>query len=513
MTPLSRLLATVLVVQVLGICNCSSWALTSLQGGANSGPMPVNTLLLANKKFTDVGSGEITPVPVGSTLLSTPVLVPGQAAWVTVVTGSGHSIAGASVVVNGVAYTADLSGIAALQIPQVDKLTIAIFDPNKKPVFERKYVITSGGMLISEDADTHVFAKISELIAVKAVGPAIVYSPVSIEARQLVLILGKNFSGRLDEDQLVIDGLDAIIVAGSPAALLAVTPSRLSIGPVRELLVRSGDESSDIREVDVCRVELVYKDKSLEPGQKYRARLQVLGSNIPCLVEVDNRSSDAVSLTGADGTPLPAKTRLMTPGGEQNYLPVELSVKAKTNFDVDAHLLPDILGVPGVEGYSSDPKHHQMVKDLVGGEIGRLKRRLINVENRLGQIRERGNALQSEPSVLPGEYERLSIEQKNLSNRQARLLAMLKSCRVLFEALGATDEEFRHVLEVAGGGVMVTPPTISPNALPIGSEKAAVEKAAAEQVKVTLPAGGPALSDGVNRKELPKPKSAEEMEW
>jgi hypothetical protein len=394
--------------------------------------------------------GEFKPVSKGSNLVAVPVLLPGRNAWVSVLSSSGHPVANVSVLVEGVPFTTDASGIAALQIPKVQSLTLAIVDAAKKAVDQRKYGITSSGMLVCEPCSVDIYGRLLELAPQRAKGPVIAYAPLAVQAREPILVVGRNFAASPSDDEMIVDGLDAPILSGSPVALLATGPARVSVGPVRELFVRAGEESSPVREVDVCRVEFGCRERNLQPGQRYRAKVQVIGSNLPCIVDLYNRTANSVHLFDAESKLLPAKVRIVTPGGENNLVRYSLSVDNTEELAIETHLQPDVVpGAPGAEELMSDDDFRMSVLEATSGDITRLQRRLISAENRLLLVKQSRDAHGQEASLAADELDRANAEIKLLTNRQSRLVSMISSRRVILESLGGTEEAYRKAVELA----------------------------------------------------------------
>ncbi len=421
--------------------------------------------------------GELKPVPAGSELLTVPVIAPGQPATVTVLGPNRQPLTNASVLVEGVVFNTDYLGQARLQIPRAQSVNISILDGNRKVIQERKYSITSGGLLVCEPKAVDVIGKLSEFTGSKARGPVISYAPLVVQASQQIVLLGRNFAATPGDDQVVLDGLEAPVLAASPYALLAETPPRLSIGPVRDLLVHSAEESSAVREVDVCRVEVVYREKTFEAGKTYRARVGVLGTNLPCLVKVHNETPAAVQVT-ADNKPITDRAIFITPGGEANNVILSCTPSNPQEFKISAELLPDL---PGMEGYSDDVFSRALEKDRLAGDITRLQRRLITIENRLLQARQQSEA---RADKAPEESERLTAEERQLVNRQARLTSMLNTNRALLESFGGTETDYRQALAQASednaNPSLTQPPTLS--MIKPAPEPEAVKKAPAAAI-------------------------------
>src|SRR5579875_847900 len=393
--------------------------------------------------------GNYHPAPAGANLVTVPVLSPGRPAWVSVLAGSGHPIPDFSVLVDGVPFSTDRVGAATLQIPKAQSVELAIIDADKRVVDHRNYFITGSGFLVADGGSIEVYSMLDEMVPRKGAGPVISYAPLAIQPREPLVVFGRNFTAKPNEDELVVDGLDATVLSGSPVCLLATAPPRVSIGPVREMFVRAGDDSSTVREVDICKVEFTCRQKELKPGVAYRAKVQVIGTNLPCLVGLDNSSPEVVHIVDRSGQPVPKQAKFISSGGEQNVVPLTITLENTEPFVVDAHLLPDIPGAPEAENLAKDETYQGLVREASKGEITRLKRRLISVENRLLQLKQKGDLQGAEGAGSDEELERINAELKQTSNRQARLLAMLNCRRALLESFGGSEEDYQRSIQLA----------------------------------------------------------------
>lgn len=425
--------------------------------------------------------GDFKPAPRGSNLVAVPVLLPGRSAWVSVLSSNGRPVGNVSVLVEGVPYATDANGIASLQIPKVQSLTLAILDESQKAVDQRKYGITSSGMLVCDPCAVDIYGKLLELAPHRAKGPVIAYAPLAVQAREPILVIGKNFAASPSEDEMIVDGLDAPILSGSPVALLATGPPRVSVGPVRELFVRAGEESSPVREVDVCRVEFGCRERNLQPGERYKAKVQVVGSNLPCIVDISNSTANSVHLYDSESRLLAARARIVTPGGENNLVRFSLTVDDSEPLRIETHLQPDVVpGAPGAEGLMADDEFRKSVLEATSGDITRLQRRLISAENRLLLVKQSRDAHEQEAGSAAEELDRANAEIKLLTNRQSRLVSMISSRRVILESLGGTEEEYRKAVELASTSSPVVPqskdvpvvPGSSGQASPAATDKA-----------------------------------------
>src|SRR5262249_42476299 len=195
-----------------------------------------------------------------------------------------------------------------------------------------------------------------------------------------------------------------------------------------------------------CRVDLISRDKSVKPGQTYGARAQVLGTNVPCLLEIVNRTPDVLSLSLAgDQRPL-VKTRAITTGGDVNAVQVELTLLRAGDFKAVVSIVPDLPALDD-EATVRDPEFATLERRLLSGEITRLKKRLISVQSRLLQAVQHLESTGRATDV--SEASNANAKKTELSNRQSCLIATLKARSALLEAMRGTEADHQPAIKSA----------------------------------------------------------------
>ncbi|MFN8656769.1 MAG: IPT/TIG domain-containing protein [Candidatus Obscuribacterales bacterium] len=65
-----------------------------------------------------------------------------------------------------------------------------------------------------------------------------------------ISVIGVNFDGQPGNDKVLIDNVECEVLSSSPVSILAMPPTRLTAGPLREMFVTAKGESSPAVEVD-----------------------------------------------------------------------------------------------------------------------------------------------------------------------------------------------------------------------------------------------------------------------
>lgn len=400
---------------------------------------------------------QFKPASAGTRIACVPVMLPGQSVFVTAITSRNRPAADVSVMVNGMPVNTDIEGLAVFTAPDSGALTLSLMDAAHKVLYERKYV-ASGGKLVAQPLSGSLMARLLDSSAASGNAPTMIYAPLVTAPGLELMIIGHNLSANPEDVQVILDGISIPVLSSSPVSVLCLVPSRTGIGPLKEVFVKVGDSPSTAREVDVANAELIYREGNLIPGTVYHGRIQVIGTNFPCLLEVENRFPQMVTLSMPGSSSMSTVTSVLTPGGERNLVPVDIQVKEPVPFLVDVRILPNLPGAPGSEDYVGDPNFVNLVRQTNLGDITRLKRRLIAIDKRLVTLKNTPAAA-GDPAA-----QRKDKQEKSLRERRGRLNNMLTNARQLFMSLGGTDNDYQKALDLAQGE---TPPAASIQLLPL----------------------------------------------
>jgi hypothetical protein len=404
------------------------------------------------------------PSPAGARLFAVPVMQPGKDAWVSVYDQAGKPVNGVHVFVNDSPHDTDGYGQCGFTVPAGSKLILALKDAAGKEFCRTEYAVSPGGLYVNGNEAVEVFDRLTSTINPQEVAPVISYAPAVLETKQPFIVVGKNFSGKVDGDHLFVDGYEADVFSGSGVAILSTAPRKLDLGPLRELYVASASETSNTVEVDICRVEVTKYDDAAPPAPN--AKLRVIGTNLPALVEIQNDHPDVYAIAN-NGVPIGPSASFVTPGGEQNTVPLTIRERtaggAITNATIDTHLVADAPWSPDDKLTFCDPQLKRLVTDLTRAQIIRLKRRLLALESRLNEAQEKRTATSfestssaSSATQTPAEVENGTAELRALALRQKRMTGMLTARHGLFLALGGQDDDYRLALDEAAGGAFLS---------------------------------------------------------
>lgn len=150
-------------------------------------------------------------------------------------------------------------------------------------------------------------------------------------------ILGKDFCGDADANQVKVAGQSALVLASSPAALVILPPADLDPG-VAEVEISCA--KSDARPLAVTFVELKLEadSSSLKRGQHRTLTVRVRGTAERVSLEARNLAPEIAELTG--GNPV----RRMSSGGEEkNVAQFEVVGKKNGTFLISISLVPSLV--------------------------------------------------------------------------------------------------------------------------------------------------------------------------
>lgn len=396
-----------------------------------------------------VVAASVHQAPPGARLLTVPAFEPGKPAWVSVYDQAGRALPGVSVLVNGTPFKSDELGQVSFTVPSAKEVTLSLQSESGNQVEINKYARTPAGYLTTEASASGALDELEGAVETTELAPMIAYAPAAIETSQPFVLLAKNLTGKAEADRIVLDGYDADVFAGSTISLLATAPKRISVGPIREMYVTARGESSNIMEVDVCRVECNLAERTSDSNEC--ANVRVIGSNMPALVELQNGAPDAVSLT-YQGKKLGSKSTFVTPGGDSNKIVLGATHNAKTVPEMYTHLISDAPWCSTDDkSVLNDPNFRRIVAELNKAEIVRLKRRQIAVEKRLLDEQTKRTKLMSDGQLQAVDLDKMNAELRSLSNRQSRINSTICARRAVFQSLGGQDAEYREALEQASG--------------------------------------------------------------
>jgi hypothetical protein len=372
-----------------------------------------------------------------------PFFEPGQSVSLTVTDLAGNPLPAAEVNVNDDLITADSMGIVNFTAVDAENIELTLWSSDKRKLDRRKFRRRADGFFAESEVIAEEASALAKATGAQAKFPDVVFAPAVVSPGDEFVIVGSNFSVKANEDRVEIDGVEASVLSATPRTLLVVAPLKLKLGPLRELTVSVGGQTSNVCETDVARTFFSHVKTEDDDVSPEKGKIGMNGTNVPCIISVRNPDLEAASLWSPE--PLGGNNVVLTPGGEQNYVSldvklarpdlepqIQLSLRSELDAAEDAEKIPPQLRVAAERA-----------------QIMRLERRRIAAEYRLQEIRKR-------MSEDPGDQERLISESHALSLRMQHLSKMLLARLALFEALGGTDAQYRQAIDDAAGGAMVS---------------------------------------------------------
>lgn len=391
-------------------------------------------------------------LPESSQLIALPFLVDGESSTLSIIDSQSKPIEDATVGVDQELFKSSKNGSVTFKVPHADSFEISLYTEGRRKLLKRKYVRRANVYAENEQTADFVSALLKSADT-KYGAPQLVYSPAVVTPGTAVLLLGKNFSEKIADDLVNIDGSDAPILASSPEAIIAMVPEKLSAGPSRELFVSSRGLSSNVADVDLATVFFTYEKTQAKPDEDdvaliEKGKVGIKGSGIPCLIRVKNLDPDSATLFSPSQEPLWKNNILLTPGGEQNFLSITLrklvsSVEPKVELRIENALSPagKLLEAP------------QLQSAACRAEIFLLARKKNAAELKLDELRKNASADTSANSNTAAESGG-SDESRVLSMKLLRISRMLAVRKFIYNAMGNSEDDYRKTLDDAAGGAL-----------------------------------------------------------
>ena len=144
---------------------------------------------------------------------------------------------------------------------------------------------------------------------------------------------GSGFCGEADANIVRVAGKPALVLASSPAALVALPPADVEPGPA-DVEVSCAKHSAPTFSVTFLALSLDADSSPLAPGEHRTLTVHVRGTAAPVPLEARNLSPDVAELSGGN----PAK--VSSSGGAENAAHFELVGHERGNFLISVRLLP-----------------------------------------------------------------------------------------------------------------------------------------------------------------------------
>jgi hypothetical protein len=151
-------------------------------------------------------------------------------------------------------------------------------------------------------------------------------------------IAGHGFCADADANHVTTAGVDALVLASSPAYLAILPPAELNPGPA-QVQATCGQKVTAPFTVVFVGLELEASNAAMAPGERRTLTVRVRGSTAPINLEARNLAPDIADLVGG------VTARAVSSGGAENLAKFELVGKARGSFVISIRLMAP-LGPP-----------------------------------------------------------------------------------------------------------------------------------------------------------------------
>ncbi len=446
---LSRILVAVLSI-----------ATFNLAGYAASESSPDNELSETQLKSTNTLPGNSFKLQV----FLPPVLEKSKPVWGTIYTEDGGNPPPQKVLVNNIETQTDECGFFQFNAPDADTVHIAFQNESGAKVWESTYYKTARGLLVADKSASELVDQLDELSQDSKI-PVINHAPSIIEPEQTFVVVGKNFSGKLGQDEVEIDTRNADILAASPLSIVAVSNRRTNIGPIKEMRVSSKNVSSLPTEIDVTKVSIHMNAGESTVGQniatlhngkaensnsaKHKIKVSVVGSTLPAVVVVAADISQKEMHFG--GWRLGSQNIFISPGGMQNSFGIDADsgLNAET---VSAHIISNGIFDPYSNKTTSSLLSKSVAEASESFEIVRLKKREIGLDAQGASILKQREELRKGTKPSADEDLKLDSNEKSVAARIYRVSKMLQARKIALETTGSLS--FAKLIDAAADNTL-----------------------------------------------------------
>jgi hypothetical protein len=288
---------------------------------ARHGALCVTILLAPSVGWGQEAPASAAPAVAHSTIVLPPVLVAGKPATLAVLDAGGRPAANVTVSLGGeVTLTTDATGRAALTAPDEQGVLRAAMPDGSAP---------TSATVIAAPAEERA-------------GLNIELAPRMLMLRDRFTIRGSGFHGIADENQVLLAGQPAAVLAASPVALVVLPNPATALGET-QLVVAAAGLSASTSPVGVISLELAADKAKGAPGEASEIRVTVRGTDRPVDFEVRVEPAGRIEL--AHGNP----ARGRTSGGEANRAVIPFKFEQPGEFALEVRRVPEPLGLPDTE--------------------------------------------------------------------------------------------------------------------------------------------------------------------
>lgn len=276
-------------------------------------------------------------------------LVAGQPATLAVIDAEGRLLEGITVTFTGSAQvTTDETGRAIFTAPGTQ------------------------GVLFAEARNTEGSARASAVVNLppeKAPeGLSVADVPPVVSLATEFAVSGFGFRGAADENDVMLGGKPAIVLAASPSSLVIVPAPDLLPGPT-SIRFTVGRWTQGPLNMTLVALEVSADPSRVAPKKKGKLIIRARGIEVPVELVVVNHTPQIIELLQGE-----SKVRVQTSGGAQNAATLEVRGKSEGDFAVEVRLVAAASGMP-----DTVLAHRELTaaRGMASGELQKTLDRLI----------------------------------------------------------------------------------------------------------------------------------------
>jgi hypothetical protein len=146
---------------------------------------------------------------------------------------------------------------------------------------------------------------------------------------------GSGFCGEADANTLRVAGKPTLVLASSPATLIAVPPNDLEPGSA-PIEISCSKRTAPAFSITFLELSLEADSSPLTPGEHRTLTVHVKGTSAKVPLGARNLSPQIAELTGGN----PTSARVTSSGGAENVAQFQLLGRERGNFIISVRLLP-----------------------------------------------------------------------------------------------------------------------------------------------------------------------------
>jgi len=146
---------------------------------------------------------------------------------------------------------------------------------------------------------------------------------------------GSGFCGEADANSVRIAGQPALVLASSPASLIALPPADLPPGNT-SVEVTCGNRSAPPFSMTFLDLSLEADASPLGPGERRALTVRIRGTNAKVSLEAHNLAPNVAELAGGNTVTVSSQ------GGSENIARFEVAGHERGSFNISIRLLPDL---------------------------------------------------------------------------------------------------------------------------------------------------------------------------